>query len=323
MFLKQTIAIILAFFELLGGLVSSDRADDTEERYRSVVSSVEEYGNTIETALPQTVIHDIITDHFNSPLPEGKKVKKVLVIGYDGARADALKFRSGDGAVDMLLADGGSLNIGYCGGVNYPEQNIQATSTAPGWCSMLTGVWADVHGITGNDMPKSNDHLTILTTLVEDKTIGSSAFYVSWAGHFVQEKSTYKPEKEYCEDKGLDVTFGYSVGDTGTFNKVKRDVSKADCTDFIFSILEYPDHSGHSKGFSTETPTYRFAFKKCDLKAAMLINKVKARKTYDSEDWLFILTSDHGGFGTGHGGPTIQERMTFIATNKNIDAFVR
>ena len=46
------------------------------------------------------------------------------------------------------------------------------------------------------------------------------------------------------------------------------------------------------------------------------IDAIKARETYDTEDWLIIITSDHGGFGTKHGKASIQERMTFIVSNK-------
>ena len=42
-----------------------------------------------------------------------------------------------------------------------------------------------------------------------------------------------------------------------------------------------------------------------------IISAVESRPTYALEDWLIIITSDHGGFNTGHGAFTIQERMTF------------
>ena len=50
-----------------------------------------------------------------------------------------------------------------------------------------------------------------------------------------------------------------------------------------------------------------------------VIKAIEARETYETEDWLIIVTSDHGGIETGHGGPSIQERMTFVVMNKEWD----
>lgn len=315
-YFKQFCALMTAFFMLIGGLFTPLKLEDTEEYYREKVASVDIYQNTIETAVPQKDIFKIITAHFNSALPEGKTEKKAIVIGYDGCRADALVNRTEGGAISTLISDGGSAYIGYCGGVNYPAENTQDTSTAPGWCSILTGQWADVHGITGNGIIKSNDHLTLLTTLVESGTVDSSAFYVSWNGHFKEKNSTYKAEKKYCKDKGLAVRFKDAAGDLGTFSNVSSDISKKDCSDFIFSILEFTDHAGHNYGFFPERATYKYAFAKADSYAASIIAQIKARATYDTEDWLIILTTDHGGFEKHHGSSSLQERMIFIVCNK-------
>lgn len=88
-FISTFLSIIIMFPSLLG-LYSAD-AKDTEALYRETVLSIG-YENTVETAIPQTEIYDMITEHFASPLPEGKTEKKAIVIGYDGCCADALKF---------------------------------------------------------------------------------------------------------------------------------------------------------------------------------------------------------------------------------------
>ena len=69
--------------------------NDTEALYRQNVSYVG-YENTVETAFPQTDIYNIIKEHFTSELPEGKTKKKVVVIGYDGCRADILAEKQDD-----------------------------------------------------------------------------------------------------------------------------------------------------------------------------------------------------------------------------------
>ncbi len=282
------------------------------------------YANAQETALPQTAIYNIVNNFLHEPLPAGKTEKKVIVIGYDGCRADMLSLaESPETSAILRVAEQGSLMLGYCGGVQYPAKNTQDTSTAPGWCSMLTGVWADEHGVTGNGMPKSNDHLTLLTTAVEDGTIDSSAFYVSWSGHFSNDDSTYINELHYIEEKTLPVTFLRSeTDDAGTRENVLADIAKPDCSDFIFSIFEYCDHTGHDTGFAPNNPAYCEAFKNAETTGSEIIDAIENRPTYATEDWLILLTTDHGGFSTWHGLASLQERMIFIAANKPLDGYV-
>ena len=40
---------------------------------------------------------------------------------------------------------------------------------------------------------------------------------------------------------------------------------------------------------------------------------------FQSEDWLIVITTDHGGIETWHGGQTLEERSTWIVCNKPID----
>lgn len=307
----SVIAGIASFFMMLYGVVGGLNNFDTVSKFKENVAAFEPYENTIETAVPQTDIYDVILEHFNSELPAGKLVKKAIVIGYDGCRADALTLCEEDGAIHKLIADGGKAHIVYCGGVNYPVFNTQATSTAPGWASILTGEWADVHGITDNDITKSTDNLTLLTSLVEDGTIDDSAFYVSWNGHFNSENATYNLEKAYCEEKGLDVIFSDADDDNGTTENTLNDIRSLDCSDFIFTILEHTDHAGHDTGFDLENPDYSSEFQAAEADALQMITAIEGRLTYPVEDWLIIITSDHGGFNTGHGSFTLQERMIF------------
>ncbi len=315
-FISTIMSIVMMIPSLLG-FYSAD-AKDTEALYRENVSSVG-YENTIETAIPQTDIYDMIADHFASPLPEGKTEKKAIIIGYDGCRADALKYLGNTplSGIGKMLDEGASLNLAYCGGVNYPEENTQATSTAPGWCSILTGEWADKHGITGNGITKTMEYKTLLTALTEDGVIDSANFVTSWNGHFATDNSTYKLEKEYCEENDINVSFNFCNEDVATSNKVIKDLSQDDCSDFIFAIYEGPDHAGHTFGFSTNSPIYEAGFVLNEILAYRTLNAIQNRDTYESEDWLIIITSDHGGNGTSHGNASIQERMTFLVTNKD------
>ena len=289
--------------------------NDTEEFYRQNVASAG-YENSIETAYPQTDLYGIIGEHFSSGLPDGKTEKKAVIIGYDGCRADILAERKENGAISYLLANGASNNLTYCGGVNYPAKNTQDTSTAPGWCSIVTGTWADVNGITRNGITKEVEPKTLMTSLVEDGTIDSSAFITRWKGHFTKNNSTYKAEKEYCEENGINVDFKLRENNGDVHTGAMEEITQADCADFVFIIYEDTDSAGHDCGFSFNNSVYKDGFNTEDAYGLEVIKAIEARDTYETEDWLIIVTSDHGGFGTDHGGPSIQERMTFVVMNK-------
>lgn len=301
---------------------------DSTVQYKKHVADFKPYENTLEEAVPQTEIYNYINGFFSEENGDGKE-KKCIVVGYDGCRADMLSLaEEGESGILALLTDGGHAFLSYCGGTNWPEWNTQDTSTAPGWCSMLTGQWADVHGVTANDIVKDSASRTLLLSLVEEGKIDSSAFIVSWGGHFGDTDSVYDPatsNSTYCEEKDFAEKFGINAkflrsqtDDDGTKAYTLAELAEDDCADFIFSIFEYPDHQGHTVGFSYFTEDYVKGFRDADKTALDVISAVEARDNYENEDWLIILTADHGGSTNGHGGPTIMERMTWIVSNKDL-----
>lgn len=284
---------------------------DTEEAFRNNIATID-YENTIETAIPQTELYSIVKDHFTSELPEGKTAKKAIIIGYDGCRADILtEIEKEYSGIALLKEAGASFNLTYCGGVNYPEKNTQMTSTAPGWCSILTGQWADKHGITANDITKEVVPKTLLVSLCEENYIDGASFITRWAGHFDRKNATYLNEKEYCEKNSIPVSFNKCDDDEASFDFTLNEINKSDCADFIFVIYEPTDSVGHGRGFTHNNPKYKEAFKTADAYGLETIKAIQQRETYSEEDWLIIITSDHGGKGKDHGKESIQERMTF------------
>lgn len=316
----SVIAVVLALGIIAGALALHftkyhKDALDTEELYREHVEAVG-YENTIETAYPSTDVYGIIDAHFRSALPEGKTEKKVAIIGYDGCRADILTEMQQNGAVSYLLANGASINLTYCGGVNYPAENTQATSTAPGWCSMITGQWADVHGITGNGITKTVEPKMLMTALIEENIIDDAAFITKWKGHFTNDNSTYKDEKAYCEENNIDIDFNLRKNTADVHTGAMEEITSADCADFVFIIYEDTDSAGHNYGFTWNNPAYKNGFLTEDGYGYETIKAIEDRDTYETEDWLIIVSSDHGGIDTNHGGASIQERMTFVVMNR-------
>ncbi len=291
---------------------------DTVENYEKRISAIDIYENTLETAVPQTQVYDIVMEHLRAPLPAGKTEKKVLVLGWDGCRADAMIMAENRGAVDALLADGGKAQIAYCGGANYPAPITQETATMEGWTTMFTGCWAEKHGVSGFDDVVTSKERTFFVTAIEDGLIDSAAFDFSWDTHL----RTYANDVEYSKQNGLNVAWNLAEGeeggdaDEGTYQNALQDIQRPDCSDLIFTIFEYCDYYGHTYGFWNDTPEYAEAFRLSNEKGVALIDAVKARPTYDTEDWLILISSDHGGYVRGHGGDKLQERMMFIVTNK-------
>ncbi len=66
--------------------------------------------------------------------------------------------------------------------------------------------------------------------------------------------------------------------------------------------LHQPDAGGHRYGFSPHVPEYMQAIENVDRHVGRLIEAIRNRSTYDEEDWLIVMTTDHGGYETRHGG---------------------
>ena len=317
-----TAAVVLnVIFKYTPSSWLADGDDNVSEMdFEEELDSLDMMDNTWEEALPQTYVYELIKAHFDSPLPDGKTEKKAIVIGYDGCRADTFRLleTSRKSAINTLLESGGHAIFTYAGGANYPEEQIQKTSTAPGWCSILTGVLSDVHGVTGNSTPKALEPKTLLLSLVEDGTIDSSAFYVSWPTHLSKRNGTYRAELDYAEANGIPAVYRLADDDDGTKQNILDDIAKDNCSDFIFSTHEYTDHAGHGSGFSLQNIKYVSAFRDAEATGVDIIEAIENRPTYASEDWLIMITTDHGGIKKNHGGPTIDERITFIVSNKEI-----
>ena len=314
-----------------GGYQCGHGGPTLEERITYIVSNKEivteldslkrlSFDNTLETALPQTVVYKILEKHFKSPLPDGKKKKKAIVLGYDGLRTDMLLYfdRIDSGAAKQLLENGGHAIFTYAGGTPYPKPIAHETDTGPGWGAMLTGLQSKQSTIYYNNAVKQVEPRSSILAFPEDKLVDKSAFYVSWGGHFTEEESTYRLEKEYAEKTGINALYLRAENDDGTLANALADVTSPDCSDYIFTIFEYPDILGHGNGFSPGVEKYMDALRLSEKAGITLLDAIKSRPTYDEEDWMILVTPDHGGIGHAHGGPTLEERITFIVSNKEL-----
>lgn len=288
-----------------------------DKKYLARLDTQGVFNNTTKTALPQTVFADAVRKHFKK---QNGKTPKALLIGFDGARADAMHllcestdekitgglFISAYSAVQALKAEGG-LYLSYAGG---ESDSRQETSTAQGWAAILTGVWGTENGVLRHLPLKTNCPTVLRELAMQGK---QAAFLAEWPDHF---SVTYKDEIEIAARGNLPLDYAKYADDRALAAAFTERI--AGDTDCIFGIFEGPDYNGHGTGFSTANPRYAACVCRLDNVAYRLMEAVKARPTYAQEDWLIMITSDHGGHGLRHGTQKQFDRMTFIASNQTI-----
>ena len=62
------------------------------------------------------------------------------------------------------------------------------------------------------------------------------------------------------------------------------------------------DETGHRHGFHPSVSEYMSAIETVDQKVNRVIKAMQSRSEFEDENWLIVVSTDHGGRGTGHGG---------------------
>src|SRR6266446_5697792 len=109
-----------------------------------------------------------------SPAEAGEPARnKVLVIGIDGCRPDALLQAKTPHLHALIDA----------GAYSFEGQTGDVTISGPGWASLLTGVWRDKHGVRTNEFEGANfqDYPSFLHRLKEHQPKALTASIVHWA----------------------------------------------------------------------------------------------------------------------------------------------
>jgi len=293
------------------------RSEHWSPGHLRTLNRIDIYDNAVRDALPQTAGHDIILDHFTRKRDDGK-TPKCLIVGYDGARAEALmEILPSQSGIQALANEGGKVYHMYTGGNRGVRQ---FTDTAPGWAALLTGRWAKGaggNGVTANGVNKPAGTPPIaMIELLEKNLAAKSSFVVSWNGHFVDDHATYKYDVLHAQANNLNAAWVTLENDEQVIAHTIEELSNENGADIVMVVLEHCDSAGHNSGFGIHIPEYVQAFQASDHAALEFIEALKARPGYDSEDWLIILTSDHGGIGRGHGSQRAVCRQVFFASNQ-------
>ncbi|MCH2022985.1 MAG: alkaline phosphatase family protein [Saprospiraceae bacterium] len=226
--------------------------------------------------------------------------KKILLIGMDGCRADALKIGSTPN-LDKIIAKSYSC---------FNARTIVPTMSGPGWSSMLTGVWYTKHRVNGNLFigNKLDKHLDLFN-YIEDK---NPELYTASISHWAPINEKIINKVDFKTNPKSDEAVAEAA--IKLFNEQNPDA--------VFLHFDDIDHEGHRTGFSPTNPLYLKQIEKVDSLIGKVLDALYNRDNYEKEDWLIIFSPDHGGINKSHGGGTEVERTTFIiANNKKISFY--
>jgi len=231
--------------------------------------------------------------------------RKVLIIGIDGTRPDAL-LKANTPTIDSLVAT--SL-------YSYAAWHMGITISGPSWSDIMCGVWEQKHGVTGNDYSgsKFNDYpyfvkraKEVLPDLYAVQVAEWSALY-----NYVYNDGFDEKIKTAC-DACMDET-----NNTAELACAELSNDNLDC---MFLYFDQVDVTGHTTGFSKANNKYIQAIEYVDAKVNVALNCLRNRPNYVNEDWLILLITDHGGLGLGHGGGTKDERkIWWIASGDAVE----
>jgi predicted AlkP superfamily pyrophosphatase or phosphodiesterase len=232
------------------------------------------------------------------PANSAEPVKKVLYIGIDGTRFDAIE-KAATPNLDALLANGIHSPTCLILGERYQKND---TISGPGWSSILSGVWADKHGVHDNSFNgrKYEQFPHFFARLKEVRSDAKTASFVTWKP-IAEYITTAADTNEQFEEQAKGSVADYDRYDTQATDAAIKHLGEAN-TDVLFLYIGQVDVAGHTHGFHPSVPEYVAAIERADKLVGRALAAVRRRKTFAEEDWLVVVTSDHGGQGKGHSG---------------------
>ena len=258
---------------------------------------------------------------------EEQSDKKVLFVIVDGIPDDVIDSVATPN-LDKIIAEGGLMRATMGGEKDGYSQT--PTISAVGYNSVLTGVWANKHNVWGNGIKDPNYHYpTIFKVFKEqfpEKTIG---IFSTWldnrtklAGAGLTQTGNLTFDYHFDGMELDTVAYPHDEERIFIFN-IDEAVSKnaaqtiqEHAPDLSWMYLEFTDDMSHKFGNS---PQFVDAVEKSDVQLGRVWDAIQEREAKFNEDWLIVITTDHGrqDSGYGHGGQSERERSVWIATNSD------
>lgn len=234
------------------------------------------------------------------------KARHVIYIGLDGWGAYSVP--KADMPNVRALMDNGCYTL--------QKRTVNPSSSAPNWASMFMGAGPELHGYTtwGSHTPelpsrvilKNNIFPTIFQVYRDAYPQAETGVLYEWDGikYLIDTLSV----SHHAQAPNYNIYPTALCEMAETYIKEKKPALIAICFD-------NPDHVGHVAGHDTKA--YYDCLKELDGYIGRIVEAVKEAGIL--KQTVFIVTSDHGGKGTGHGGITMEEMETpFIIAGKGI-----
>ncbi|MFI6805003.1 alkaline phosphatase family protein [Streptomyces luteogriseus] len=233
----------------------------------------------------------------------------------DGLRHDRLtRSPSTAPVLHALMAAGavGTSLLPYGRADDAPSTGTAYTDSGPGWSSILTGVWPERHGVTGNDFKGAAyaRYPDFLTRAARARPGLRTAAAVSWPA-LVRRGTLGRAIGRRVRHNGE--SRGYETADRRVARTALRWLTTSD-PDVLFVYFGATDEAGHDTG--PLSPAYDRALLAQDAHLGRLLEAIDARASDPrraGERWTVLVTTDHGHLDSGgHGGDSRAEREVFV-----------
>lgn len=235
--------------------------------------------------------------------PQIERAPRVLLIGIDGVRPDVLA------EVPTPVMD----SLAESGWYTAVARTTTPSVSGPAWSSILTGVWPAKHGVLDNGFEgrRYSEYPDFLTLAERERPALATFAALDWMPLASLEGGG--PALSGAIDTIVAVD-GYELGwaeaDSAVAARAARHLASADA-DAAFVYLGNPDETSHRHG--SIGVEYREAIALSDRHVGWLLEALRARPTYTEEDWLVLISTDHGRREDGgHGGDSPEEMTIFI-----------
>lgn len=237
--------------------------------------------------------------------PQALGGKKALIVTIDGLSYDALQQARQAGQHPALknLTIAPAQTGGYTG-----TPSEQRTLPLPGWASLITGVWADQHGLRGVGQEPVQLKSPTLVALASEPT--PAALAVSTADY----RTLWAPDLQ--EGRIIEAA-NCTDSDSCVSEQTQKYLQEG--KSLILAQIQAPARAASQTGLGS--PQYQEAVQESLASLDKLLALIEKRKQADaSEDWLLILTSSYGmdEFGSATGSQFNRNKTSFIATNKTL-----